>query len=96
MFITFLKFSDNRAAAPRYMAAHNEWIAKGFSDGVFLCVGSLEPGAGGAILAHGEDRDSYEARIMSDPFVLEGIVIAETSEIDPKKAMPELGFLVAA
>lgn len=47
MFVTFLKFAENRGQAPEFMAAHNGWIAQGFADGVFLCAGSLVPGAGG-------------------------------------------------
>lgn len=93
MFITFLKFAENQAAAPDFMTAHNEWIAKGFSDGVFLCVGALQPSAGGAILAHGESREIYEARIQADPFVREGVVTAETHEVDPKRTISALEFL---
>ena len=93
MFITFLKFSDNRAAAAEYMAAHNDWIAKGFAEGVFVCVGSLLPGAGGAILANGENRESYETRIAADPFVAQKIVTAETHEVDPKRTIAALDFM---
>jgi uncharacterized protein YciI len=93
MFITFLKFAENRSAAPEFMAAHNEWIAKGFADGVFLCAGSLQPAAGGAILASGESRTAHDARIASDPFVVQGIVTAETYEIDPKRTVPALDFV---
>lgn len=96
MFITFLKFAENRAAASTFMAAHNDWIARGFADGVFLCVGSLQPAAGGAILAQGESRDDHGARITADPFVVEGIVTAETYEIDPKRTVSALDFLKAA
>jgi uncharacterized protein YciI len=96
MFVTFLRFAKNRTAAPEFMAAHNDWIAQGFADGVFLCVGSLQPAAGGAILAHGESRDLYDARIAADPFVVQGVVTAETYEIDPKRAVPALDFLKAA
>lgn len=95
MFITFLKFSDNRAAAPDFMAAHNDWIAQGFADEKFLCVGSLKPAAGGAILSHGESRAALDARIAADPFVVHGIVTAETHEIDAKRAIPALDFLKA-
>ncbi|WFE73976.1 YciI family protein [Roseinatronobacter sp. S2] len=95
MFVTFLKFAANRAAAPEFMAAHNDWIAKGFADGVFLCVGSLTPAAGGAVLAHGESREAHEARIAADPFVAQGIVTAETHEIDMKRTIPALDFLGA-
>lgn len=95
MFVTFLKFSENRAAAPEFMAAHNEWIAKGFADGVFLGVGSIQPAAGGAIFSHGETRELHETRIQSDPFVAEGVVTAEIHEIDLKRTHPALEFLKA-
>ncbi|MCK3778368.1 hypothetical protein MZK49_16825 [Ensifer sesbaniae] len=95
MFVTFLKFAENRAAAPEFMAAHNEWIARGFADGVFLCVGSLQQAAGGAILAHQESRAAYDARIAADPFVVQGIVTVETYEIDPKRTVAALDFLKA-
>lgn len=54
MFVPFLRFSENRTGAPDFMSAHSDWIAQGFADGVFFCVGSLQAAAGGAILAHGE------------------------------------------
>jgi len=95
MFVTFLKFAENRAAAPEFMAAHNGWIAQGFADGAFLCVGSLQPAAGGAILAHGESRADHDARIAADPFVVQGIVTAETHEIEPKRTVAVLDFLKA-
>jgi uncharacterized protein YciI len=93
MFITLLKFAENRAAAPEFLAAHNEWIAKGFADGVFLCVGSLASAAGGAILAHGESREDHEARTAADPFVLQRVVTAEIHEVDPKRTTEALDFL---
>jgi len=43
MFIVLLKFSSNRAQAAQLMAAHDEWIARGFADGAFLVVGTLQP-----------------------------------------------------
>ena len=93
MFVTFLKFAGNRAAAAEFMAAHNDWIAQGFADGAFLCVGQLQPAAGGAILAPGETRTDHEARIAADPFVVHGVVTAETHEIDLKRTVGPLDFL---
>ena len=52
MFIVLLKFSDNKAQAGQFMEGHNEWIKRGFDDGIFLVVGSLQPNLGGGILAH--------------------------------------------
>jgi len=95
MFVTFLKFAENRAAAADYMTAHNEWIAQGFADGAFLCAGSLQRAAGGAILAAGESRAEHDARIAADPFVEQGIVVAETYQIDPKRTVAALDFLTA-
>jgi uncharacterized protein YciI len=95
MFITLLKFAGNWDAAPEFMAAHNEWVAKGFADGVFLCVGSLSPAAGGAILAHGESREDHEVRVATDPFIVQGIVVAEIYEVDPKRTTAPLDFLRA-
>jgi uncharacterized protein YciI len=93
MFITLLKFAGNRDAAPEFMVAHNAWIAKGFADGVFLCVGPLSPAAGGAILAHDESREDHEARIAADPFVVQGVVAAEIYEVDPRRMIAPLDFL---
>lgn len=95
MFVTFLKFTERRAAASSFMA-HNAWIAQVFADGVFVCAGSLDHGAGGAILAAAESRTAYEARLRADPFVEQGIVTAETHEIDAKRTVPALDFVKLA
>lgn len=93
MFIILLKFSVNRAAAPEFMAAHNQWIATGFSDGVFQCVGSLTPQGGGAVLAIGEGRKEVELRVNADPFVANDVVTAEITEVDVKKTASGLDIL---
>ncbi|TCU17621.1 uncharacterized protein YciI [Rhizobium azibense] len=91
-----MRFAENRAAAPEFMSAHNAWIARGFADGVFLCVGSLQSAAGGAIIAHGEGRAAHDACVAADPFVVQGVVTAETYEIDPKRTVSALDFVKAA
>lgn len=93
MFIVFLKFSNNKAAAPKFMDAHNAWIAQGFADGVFQCVGSIMPASGGVVVAHGESREALEARVNADPFVLYDVVQAEITQVDVKKTMPALNYL---
>ena len=93
MFIVLLKFSNNKAAAAEFMAAHNEWIAQGFADGVFQCVGSLVPAAGGVLLALGEGREVLESRVDTDPFVQNDVVIAEIIEVDVKKTVTALDIL---
>jgi uncharacterized protein YciI len=94
MFVVFLRFSTNRARASEFMLGHNAWIARGIDDGVFLVVGSLQPGLGGAVLAHGIRRGDLEARVAEDPFVANDVVKAEILELSVAKTEPRLAFLV--
>jgi uncharacterized protein YciI len=94
MFIVLLRFSENKTRASEFMQGHNQWIRKGFEDKVFLMVGSLQPGLGGSVIAHGESRQALEKRVSQDPFVAENIVRAEILEIEPKRADERLNFLL--
>lgn len=94
MFVITLRFAD-KAKAPQFMDVHNAWIKRGFDEGVFLLVGSIQPNAGGAILAHNASRDDIEARVQADPFVKEGVVRSEIIEIAPGRVEQRLSFLKA-
>lgn len=94
MFIVLLKFSDNKGQAGEFMEDHNEWIKRGFDDGVFLLAGSLQPGLGGGIVAHNSSLTDLEARVNEDPFVIQNVVRAEILEITPAKSDERLQFLV--
>ena len=94
MFVVLLKFSDNKSKAGQFMDGHNEWLRRGFDDGVFLLSGSLQPKLGGAILAQASSLEDLQSRVRDDPFVAEGVVAAEVMEITPSKADPRLGFLL--
>ena len=50
---------------------------------MFLLVGSIHPGQGGAILAHGTTAAGLEIRVKADPFVEHNVVTAEILEIAP-------------
>lgn len=94
MFIVTLTFAD-KAKAPQFMDGHNAWIKRGFDEGVFLVTGSLQPNAGGAILAHTISRSDLEARVQEDPFVAQGVVSADILEITPGRVDERLAFLKA-
>ncbi|EPC01509.1 hypothetical protein L861_16695 [Litchfieldella anticariensis FP35 = DSM 16096] len=94
MFIVLLRFSENKNQASAFMEGHNQWIRRGFEDGVFLMVGSLQPGLGGSIIAHGVSLEALENRVNEDPFVAKNIVTTEILEIEPKKADERLSFLL--
>lgn len=95
IFVVHLPFSANRADAGAHLDAHRQWIARGIEDGVFLLVGNLEPGAGGAIVAHGVSAEELRNRLAEDPFVAADVVRAEVVEIAPKQGDPRLDFLLS-
>ena len=95
MFFVTLTFSDNKDRAADLMAGHKAWIQRGFDQGVFLMVGSLQPNRGGAIIAHGTDRTSLEAFVAEDPFVAERVVTADILEIAPARLDDRMAFLAA-
>lgn len=94
MFIILLKFSDNKGKASQFMEGHREWIKRGFDDGVFLLVGSLQSNFGGGILAHDTTFVDLQSRVNTDPFVTEKVVKAEILEITPAKTDARLDFLL--
>ncbi|GGN65678.1 hypothetical protein GCM10010112_27310 [Actinoplanes lobatus] len=96
MFIVLLRFAENRAAAAEHMPGHQQWIRQGLDDQVFLLVGGLQPGLGGAVLAHGTTLPDLQRRVAEDPFVVHRIVDAEILEIAPGMADQRLGFLLPA
>lgn len=95
MFLVTLRFSDNKAQASAHMDGHNAWIRRGFDDGVFLLAGSLEGGAGGAVLAHNITRGDLDARLREDPFVAEAVVTADITGFAPGRVDDRLAFLKA-
>jgi len=94
MFVILLKFSTHRAKAGQFMERHNAWLRDGFDKGVFLVSGGLQPGAGGAVVAHHATPEQIRAIVDEDPFVVEGVVTAEIVEIAASRSIPELEFLI--
>lgn len=94
MFIVLLKLSGNRGQASQFMEGHKEWIKRGFDDGVFLLVGSLQPNLGGGIVAHNTTLSDLQRRVNDDPFVAENVVSAEILEIAPSRTDERLNFLL--
>lgn len=94
MFIILLKFGANKDNAGQFMEGHKAWLQRGFEDGVFLLSGSLQPSAGGGILAHNISLPDLQDRVNDDPFVAENVVTADILEMAPAKADERLQFLL--
>ncbi len=95
MFVVLLRFSSNKEKAGQFMEGHKAWVKQGIDDGVFLLTGSLQPKAGGAILAHETSLSDLQDRVDEDPFVAEGVVRSEILEITPSQADERLSFLLS-
>jgi uncharacterized protein YciI len=93
MFVIFLRFAENKHLAGDHMEGHNDWIRRGVDDAVFLLVGSVSGGQGGAIVAHGATRAEIEKRLAADPFVTKRIVVPEVIEIEPNTVDHRLAFV---
>ncbi|MFI6575335.1 YciI family protein [Nocardiopsis sp. NPDC050513] len=93
MYIALLRFSANKAAAAEHMPAHQDWIRQGVEDGVFVLVGTIQPGLGGTVIATGTTPEDLEARVAKDPFVIHDVVTAEILQIAPNQTDPRLAFL---
>ncbi|MFT4084324.1 MAG: hypothetical protein QM638_17245 [Nocardioides sp.] len=93
MYVVLLRFSANSSRAAEHMADHQAWIKTGVEDGVFLLVGSIRPGLGGAILATNIATRDLRALVDADPFVVHDVVTAEIIDIDPNLTDPRLAFL---
>lgn len=94
MFVVTLRFSDNKSELGQFMEGHNEWLRRGFDDGVFLLAGSLQPNLGGGIVAHNTSLSNLQDRVKDDPFVANNVVTADILEITPSKTDERLEFLL--
>ncbi len=94
MFVVMLEFSGDRDRAARLMDGHNDWLRRGFDDGIFVLSGALRTKSGGGILAHNTSLDELRSRVGEDPFVVEGVVRAEILEIAAARADERLAFLL--
>lgn len=94
MFVVLLTFSTHKDKASQLMEGHNAWIKRGFDDGVFLLVGSLQPKRGGCVIVHNTSLFDLQTRVNDDPFVAEQVVEAQILEISAAKADERLKFLL--
>ena len=95
MFVVIMEVTDKARAAP-YMDGHNAWIRSGFDEGVFVLIGSLQPGPGGVILVDDVSREAIDARVAEDPFVAQGIVDVRILDVSAWRTDARLDFLKAA
>jgi uncharacterized protein YciI len=93
MYVVLLRFSGAKAKALELMEGHKAWIKRGFDDGVFVMTGTLQPNAGGLVVAVKTSRTDLEGRVSADPFVVEGVVTAEILDVALSRVDERLEWL---
>src|SRR5688572_14269865 len=93
MHVILLRFAGAKDKAAAFMDAHKAWIDRGFEEGAFVFVGTLQPGLGGVLIAPSQTREAIEARLTDDPFVAEGVVTAEILDIAPARVDERIALL---
>jgi uncharacterized protein YciI len=96
MFIVLLTYVKPLDEIDRHVSAHREWLKENYARGVFLVSGPRNPRVGGAIIAHGLDRDELEAVLAEDPFRQAGVATYEIIEVAPSMADGRLPWLTAS
>ncbi len=89
--LTYVKPLDEVDAQ---LAAHVEWLKKGYADGIFLASGRKIPRSGGVILAKGDDMDALRTRLSQDPFQQSGVAKAEIIPFKATMTAPSLQHLL--
>ena len=91
ILLTYVKPLDEVDAQ---MAAHVEFLGKGFAEGLFLVAGRRSPRTGGVILCRGEPA-AVEKLAAADPFVTSGVATAEVIAFNASFAQPSIADLLA-
>ena len=82
MFIVSLHYIVDLPTVDSHMDAHVTWLKAGLADGWLLVAGRKVPRDGGILIARGEKAD-IEAKVATDPFVLNGVAEVTLTQFNP-------------
>ncbi|MEC3950586.1 YciI family protein [Sphingobium sp. HWE2-09] len=82
MFIVSLHYIVDLPTVDSHMDAHVAWLKAGLADGWLLVAGRKVPRDGGILIARGEKAD-IEAKVATDPFVLNGVAEVTLTQFNP-------------
>lgn len=95
MFLISLTYTAPEEAVDVHLAAHVAWLKQAMAEGAVLAAGRKVPRTGGLFFLKATDRAQAEAFAALDPFVREGVVTAEITEMTVTMAAPGLEALKA-
>ena len=91
MFVVSLHYIVDLPTVDAHMDAHVAWLKEALADGWLLVAGRKVPREGGILIARGEKSD-IEAKIATDPFVVNGVAEATVTEFNPSFVASGLEF----
>lgn len=83
MFIAILTYKKPLSDVDKYLPAHREYLAENYAAGNFIASGPQTPRVGGVIMMKATDRESVDALIAHDPFLINGIADYQVVEFTP-------------
>jgi len=92
MFIVSLHYIVDLPTVDSHMDAHVAWLKAGLADGWLLVAGRKVPRDGGILIARGDKAD-IEAKVATDPFVLNGVAEVTLTQFNPSFVSDGLEFL---
>ena len=93
MFVVTLSYTAPLEQIDAQLAAHREWLDRGYADGVLLASGAQVPRTGGVLLARAESREALDAVLAEDPFNKAGLATYQVVRFTPTKTAEELASL---
>ncbi|AUW56828.1 GTP cyclohydrolase [Sphingobium sp. SCG-1] len=92
MFIVSLHYIVDLDIVDSHMDAHVAWLKEGLADGWLLVAGRKVPREGGILIARGNKAD-IDAKVLTDPFVINGAAEVTVTEFNPSFLASGLEFL---
>jgi uncharacterized protein YciI len=93
MFLVTSTYTAPPEAIAASLAAHREWLAGLYENGIFFVSGRLVPPQGGFMMARGVSRDELDALLANDPFRIDRLLTHTVVELTPTRWAPALAFL---
>ncbi|MEU7690224.1 YciI family protein [Microbispora hainanensis] len=95
--VVIVSYTGSEEDAAPFVRDHVAYLERHHADGVFLVSGPTVPSSqGGAILAHGVDRETIERISAEDPFVENGVATHTITTIEPGRVHPALAAPLTA
>lgn len=92
MFIVSVHYIVDIPTVDSCLEAHIAWLKQGLADGWLLAGGRKVPRDGGILIARGEKAE-IQAKVLTDPFVMNGVAEVTVTEFTPALLAPGLEFL---